>query len=417
MISETSSHTAPSAKSRGRATLVALVTLALAVVGYFVYSRSGDAAEASGKQGGKGASRRSEVVSVGTAVVRKGDIGVSLDALGNVRALNTVTVRTQVNGTLNKIHFTEGAVVQAGDRLADIDPRPYEVQKMQAEGQLARDEASLKNARLDLARYKEAAEAVTQQQIDTATAAVAQFEGAVMTDRAAVNNANLQLTYCRITAPITGTVGLRQVDAGNIVSTGDAAGIVVITQLQPVSVLFNIPENDLRAVIAAMAVDAKLKVGAYDRTGSTLLATGELAALDNQIDPTTGTVKLRANFANAGFELFPNQFVNVRLHTAVRREVTLVPVVAVQIADKERFMYVVTGDNTVERRVVKTGVSDDADTEIIEGVKPGETIVTDGLDRLKTGSKVLMPDAKPAGAEAAKSAGKPDAPRKHKRAQ
>jgi multidrug efflux system membrane fusion protein len=417
MISETSSHTAPSAKSRGRATLVALVTLALAVVGYFVYSRSGDAAEASGKQGGKGASRRSEVVSVGTAVVRKGDIGVSLDALGNVRALNTVTVRTQVNGTLNKIHFTEGAVVQAGDRLADIDPRPYEVQKMQAEGQLARDEASLKNARLDLARYKEAAEAVTQQQIDTATAAVAQFEGAVMTDRAAVNNANLQLTYCRITAPITGTVGLRQVDAGNIVSTGDAAGIVVITQLQPVSVLFNVPENDLRAVIAAMAVDAKLKVGAYDRTGSTLLATGELAALDNQIDPTTGTVKLRANFANAGFELFPNQFVNVRLHTAVRREVTLVPVVAVQIADKERFMYVVTGDNTVERRVVKTGVSDDADTEIIEGVKPGETVVTDGLDRLKTGSKVLMPDAKPAGAEAAKSAGKPDAPRKHKRAQ
>ncbi len=387
---------AASGKSPGRVALVALAVIALGGAGYAIYSRSGVAGDPAAKAGGKGAGKRNEPVPVATGLVRRGDLGVSLDALGNVRALNTVTVRTQVNGTLDKIRFTEGAVVKAGDRLADIDPRPYEVLKMQAEGQLARDEASLKNARSDLARYTEAAEAVTRQQIDTAAAAVAQFEGAVMTDRAAMNNANLQLTYCRITAPISGTVGLRQVDAGNIVSTGDTAGIVVITQLQPVSVLFNVPENDLSAVIAAMSADAGLKVGAYDRTGSTLLATGELVALDNQIDPTTGTVKLRANFTNAGRELFPNQFVNVRLHTAVRRDVTLAPTVAVQIADKDRFMYVVAGDNTVERRAVKTGASDDTDTEILEGVKPGETVVTEGLDRLKSGSKVLVPAAKAA---------------------
>lgn len=359
--------------------------------------------------GKAGAHKGMPPVTVATGVVKTGELDIRLGALGSVTPLNTVVVRSRVDGQLDKIHFAEGAAVKAGDLLAEIDPRPFLVQKLQAEGQLARDAASLKNAKLDLDRYKAAAEAVTRQQIDAATAAVSQFEGAVKTDEALVDNAKLQLEYSRITAPISGTVGLRAVDAGNIVSTGDTAGIVTITQLQPISVVFSLPENDLGALLAAAGKGGSaLKVEALDREGKTILATGTLAAMDNRIDPTTGTLKLRGNFDNTDRRLFPNQFVNVRLVTDTRKGVLLAPVTAVQIGETDRFVYVVNKDGTVTRKEVKTGDTDGRRIEILEGVAEGEVLVTDGLDRLQDGAKVNLPKAKPAGAEA---------PHKHKRAQ
>lgn len=389
MISE-NTPAAPG-KSAGRTTLVALAVVALAAFGTYKYMhRDGAEAAAAGAPatGGKGG-RASGPIPVGTAEARTGDLEVRLNAIGNARALNTVTVRPLVGGTLQKIHFKEGAEVKAGDLLAEVDPRPFLVQKMQAEGALARDEAQLANAKRDLARYREAAEAVTQQQIDTAGASVGQLEGAVLADRAAVDNAKLQIEYSRITAPITGRVGLRLVDEGNVVGANDATGIVVITQIHPISVVFTLPESGLQGMIAAAAKDSALKVVAFDRDNTTPLAEGALAAFDNQLDATTGTVKLRANFDNTDNALFPNQFVNIRLSVGGRKGVTLVPTVAVQIADKERFVYVVTGDGTVDKRAVKPGVADERDTEILDGVKPGETVVTEGLDRLRQGSKVV----------------------------
>lgn len=388
--------------------VAALILLVAGGAGWYLLEHRD--AEGAGKPGARGA-RNAAPMPVGTAPVTTGDLEVYINAIGNVRALNTAVVRPLVSGTLQEIRFTEGAMVKEGDRLADIDPRPFEVQKLQAEGQLARDEASLANARRDLARYKEAAEAVTQQQIDTAAAAVAQLEGAVLTDRAAVDNAKLQLEYSRITAPISGRVGLRQIDKGNFTGPSDTAGIAVITQLQPISVVFNVPENELRRLVAAVAKKADLKVAAFDRDNITPLAEGALAALDNQLDATTGTVKLRANFENKAGELFPNQFVNVRLLTGTREKVVLVPSVAVQISDKDRFVYVVSQDGTVERREVKTGDFDEKNTEILEGVKPGETVVTEGLDRLRSGSKVVAANK---AREAAKAAAPEGAHRKHK---
>lgn len=378
---DSAGHASPAAT---KIRLVAVIAVLLLLTGAAVWFAKGKAAEAA-----KSAGRKPFVTSVATAKVKSGDLDIRIGALGSVTALKTVVVRSRVDGELMKIHFAEGASVNAGDPLADIDPRPFLVQKMQAEGQLARDTASLKNARLDLARYTGAAEAVTRQQIDAATAAVAQFEGAVKTDEAAVDNAKLQIEYCHITAPISGTVGLRRIDAGNIVSASDTGGIVTITQLQPISVIFSVAENDLAALLKAVSGGTALKVEALDRDGKVTLATGTLAALDNQIDPTTGTVKLRANFDNADRKLFPNQFVNVRLLVDTKKGVALAPTTAVQISDKDRFVYVLNNDDTVSRRAVKTGDTDGLDTEIIEGLAPGETVVTDGLDRLQEGAKVI----------------------------
>lgn len=394
------------AAPKNKAALVwaALILIAAAGAGWWVMSLK--SAEPAGRAGGR-YGRDAAPVPVGTAPVETGTLDIWLDTIGNVRALNTVTVRTLVNGTLQKIHFKEGANVEAGQPLADVDPRPFEVQKLQAEGQLARDDALLANAKRDLARYKEAAEAVTQQQIDLATAAVAQYEGAVITDKAAVDTAKLQLVYSHIVAPISGRVGLRQVDEGNVVGTADANGIVVITQVRPISVIFTIPESDLRRLVAAVNTDPKLKVRAFDRDNSTVLAEGELAALDNQVDATTGTVKLRANFDNKDGGLFPNQFVNVRVLIGTRDKVLLVPTVAVQISDKDRFVYVVKDDGEVERRAVRTGDSDENKTEITEGVKPGETVVIEGLDRLRTGSKVITAKKPRTGATGHADAKKP----------
>jgi multidrug efflux system membrane fusion protein len=319
---------------------------------------------------------------------------IRVSALGSVKALNNVTVRPRVEGQLMKVHYTEGQAIKAGDPLAEIDPRPFEVQLMQSEGQLARDRAALANAKLDLKRYQDAAEAVTRQQLDSAGALVAQLEGTVKADEGSVNNARLQLQYCHVTAPISGTVGLRPIDAGNVVSQNDPTGLAVITQLQPISVIFGVPEGDIPAVQYAVSRGAVLRVEAFDRDGKNILATGDLAALDNQIDATTGTLRLRAQFANADRRLFPNQFVNVRLTVENRKGVLLVPTAAVQISDLVRYVFVVNGqeaDATVTRRTVKTGAVDGLNTEITEGLAAGEIIAADGLDRLQDKTKVLVP--------------------------
>ena len=344
---------------------------------------------ASGK-GGKGG-RVNLPTSISTATVAVGDLEIRVSALGSVKALNNVTVRPRVEGQLMKVHYTEGQAIKAGDPLAEIDPRPFEVQLMQSEGQLARDRAALANAKLDLKRYQDAAEAVTRQQLDSAGALVAQLEGTVKADEGSVNNARLQLQYCHVTAPISGTVGLRPIDAGNVVSQNDPTGLAVITQLQPISVIFGVPEGDIPAVQYAVSRGATLRVEAFDRDGRNVLATGDLSALDNQIDATTGTLRLRAQFANADRRLFPNQFVNVRLTVENRKSVLLAPTAAVQISDRERFVFIVNpAESTVSRRTVRTGAIDGLNTEIIEGVAAGDILAADGLDRLQNGAKVLV---------------------------
>lgn len=370
-------------------------------------------AQATPKTGTGKSGRAALPVSISTAPVVVGDMEIRISALGSVKALNTVTVRPRVEGQLMKIHFTEGQTVKAGDLLAEIDPRPFEVQLMQAEGQLARDRAALENARLDLKRYQDAAEAITRQQLDSAAALVAQLEGTVKADEGSVNNARLQLTYSRVTAPIGGTVGLRPVDAGNVVSANDAAGIAVITQLQPITAVFGVPEGDLPALLYAVGRGEVLKVEAFDRDGKAVLAVGDLSALDNQIDPATGTLRLRAQFANTDRRLFPNQFVNVRLTVENRKGILLVPTASVQISDKDRFVFVVGADDTVTRRTVRTGAVDGLNTEILEGVAAGEVLAADGLDRLQSGMKVTVSGRRkdkgprPPSAENAPSADKP----------
>ena len=358
-----------------------------------VHGQGADAPKAAGGAPGNGKGGKGRLIlptSISTATVAPGDLEIRVSALGLVKALNTVTVRPRVEGQLMDVRFTEGQAVKAGDPLAEIDPRPFEVQLQQAEGQLARDRAALANAKLDLRRYQDAAEAVTRQQLDSATALVAQLEGTVKADEGTVANARLQLGYCHVTAPIGGSVGLRAVDAGNVVSQNDPAGLVVITQLQPISVVFGVPEGDIPAVQYAVSRGSVLRVEAFDRDGKQVLATGDLSALDNQIDASTGTLRLRAQFANGDRRLFPNQFVNVRLTVENRKGVLLAPTVAVQISDKDRFVFVVNPDDTVTRRTVRTGAVDGLNTEILEGVAAGEAIAADGLDRLQSGSKVAV---------------------------
>lgn len=327
--------------------------------------------------------------SVSTVPAAKGDLHIFLTAIGSVTPLNTVTVKSRAVGQLQKIYFTEGQFVKEGDLLAEIDPRPYEAALSQAEGQLARDQALLANARQDLDRYQNAAAAVTQQQVDTAKAAVAQYEGAVRADQGSVDNDRLQLSFCRITAPLSGRVGLKLVDQGNLIQSGDATGIVVITQEQPMSVIFSVPEDDLPQVYRAFAHGRELEAIAYDRAGNIPIATGHLTAIDNQIDAATGTVKLRALYPNEDHALFPNQFVNVRLILGVQRDATLVPNSAILIGAQTSSVFVVKSDNTVEQRVVKLGRSEDERTAIVSGLQPGEVVAADGLDKLQDGGPVV----------------------------
>jgi multidrug efflux system membrane fusion protein len=365
-----------------------VIVLALgAAGGVWWFNHRNDAANLAAGRGGFRFGRGG-VTPVSTAVAAKGELKVYLSALGSVTALNTTTVKANATGELMAIHFAEGQVVKAGDVLAEIDPRPYRISLEQAEGQLARDTALLENVRRDVERYENAREAVTQQQIDTSKANVAQYEGIVRADQASVANFKLQLSYCSVRAPITGRVGLRLVDQGNMIRTSDP-GIVVIAQEQPISVVFSIPEDSLPTIRKAMLEGRKLPVDAYDRGMKVRLATGELFAVDNQIDATTGTVRLKAQFTNEDEGLFPNQFVNVRMLTEVQEGVTLIPNSAIQLAGTTRFVFVVKPDETVERRTVTVGRTEGERTVITDGVVAGETVVTEGVDRLQSGSKVM----------------------------
>ena len=367
-----------------------------ALVVIFVLTRcAGDSAPADQSHGG--AERPIPVVA---ARAVRGDMPVIIDALGTVAAANNVLVRSRVDGQLMRLHFTEGQIVKAGDLLAEIDPRAFAVQLQQAQGQLARDEALLKNARADLDRYEGLwqQDSISRQELDTQRALVAQYEGAVLTDRGDIASAQLQLSYAQIRAPISGRAGLRQVDPGNMVHASDSSGIVRITQEQPISVLFTIPEAQLQSVRQQLENSSRnLAVVALDRQRSEPIATGKLLTLDNQIDTTTGTIRLKAEFENKKGELFPNQFVNVQLHVDTLKDVVLIPANAVQRGSQGIYVYVVntdkkSGESTVKLQLVQLGLSSGERVIVSEGLTADAAVVVDGVDRLRDGAKVELID-------------------------
>lgn len=340
----------------------------------------------------RGAPPRSGAAAVRVATVVQEDAPLQILALGTVNSTYTTTVRSRVDGELVKLHFTEGQLVKAGQLLAELDPRPFKAELMQAEGQLMRDQALLENARLDLKRYRQLLEqnSIAKQQVDTQASLVKQYEGTVKLDQGAVDNARLQLTYSRITAPISGRVGLRQVDLGNIIRATDTNGIVTITQEQPINVFFSIPEVDLTQLLQAYHGNPKLTVSVWNRENRKLLSEGTLLAIDNQLNTDTGTIGIKAKFANNDNQLFPNQFVNVRLHLGSRPQAILVPTVAIQLGKLGHTVYRVNDDGTVSLVQVKTGSVSGENTIIEEGLEQGQIVVTDGLDKLRDGSKIRI---------------------------
>jgi multidrug efflux system membrane fusion protein len=336
------------------------------------------------------------MVPVVTAQARKGDMPVNLTGLGTVVPTDAVTLHTRVDGQLMSVHFREGQVVQRGQELMLVDPRPYQVALLQAEGQLAKDEAALKDARIDQERYSTLVKqgVLAQQQLDTQVSTVDQAAAAVKTDQASVANAKLNLVYCHITAPLSGTVGLRLVDAGNMVHATDTTGLVVITPLSPIDVTFTVPADDIQHVLANSRGAQALTVEAYDRDFSHKLASGTLLAVDNQVDTTTGTVKLKAQFANKDSALFPNQFVNARLKTDTLHDALLVPAAAVQRSPKGNFVYVVNAAGTVDLRPVEILLTEGDTIALKSGVAEHDRVVIDGLDKLSPGTKVAPTEAK-----------------------
>jgi multidrug efflux system membrane fusion protein len=381
--------------------------LILGAAGFFGYrywhAAQQKAAAAAAQQAYRAAHRAVPVVAV---PARVGDVPIYLRGLGSVAAFNSVTVKSRVDGQLIAVHFTEGQYVNKDELLAEIDPRPFQVQLESAEGQLARDQAQLNDARVNLARYQALwdAKVIAKQQLDTQAALVGQYNGAITADQSAIDNAKLQLTYAHITAPIAGRIGLRLVDVGNIIHAADANGLALIAQLQPIAVLFTIPADNLPPVLKKLQAGIKLPVDAYDRDDRNKLASGSLLTVDNQIDPSTGTSRLKAVFPNTDNGLFPNQFVNCRLLLDTRHNVVIVPSPAIQRGPSGSYVYVVNSDQTVAMRPVTVGITEGNDVEVTNGLSGGAIVITDGQEKLQDGSKV---DAKAPGATGAPAAPAP----------
>ncbi len=414
-------ETPPPTRSRRRKIALGLIVLGVLVLAFFVvrgiehrqrpaFGRPGFGRPPFGRFG---QDSDNGPVSVAVARAALGDIVVRIPALGTVTPLATVTVKTQISGYLQTIEFTEGQLVRKGDFLAQIDPRPYQAALDQAKGNLARDEAQLADDRLDLTRYADLIkqDAVSGQQLDTQKYLVSQYEGTVESDKAAVQAAAVNLAYCHIVSPITGRVGLRQVDAGNYVTPGDANGIVVVTQLQPITVIFPVAEDYVPTIQQRLDSGATLQVQALDRSDSKLLATGKLLTLDNEIDPTTGTVKLRAQFDNQANTLFPNQFVNVQLVEDVLHQQLVIPGAAVRRGAPNgvlsTFVYVVNPNDTVTVRPVTLGQVDGDNVAVKSGLNPGDIVVTEGADRLRDGAQVQLPDQSSSGGSSSQPSGQP----------
>ena len=345
-------------------------------------------------------------LAVGVAKVSTGDVPITVNALGTVTPLATVTVHPQINGPLIKIAFTEGQIVKAGELLALIDPRPFQAALDQAQGQLKRDQALLANAKIDLARYKTllAQESVSDQTYATQVSTVAQDEATVAFDQAAVESAQLNLGYCRITSPVAGRVGLRQVDIGNLLQANTST-IAIVTQMQPMSVLFTVPEDSVSTILDHLHRGEKLTVDAFDRSLTNQIASGTLSNSDNQIDTTTGTLKLRAMFDNSKLELFPNQFVNAHLILETLHDQIVVPGAALQNGSQGSYVYLVNADNTVSMRPVVAGPSAGDLVAITKGLTSGQTVVVDGADQLRDGAKIMLPQAPGTGSSGSSGSG------------
>lgn len=397
---------APEAPGRGRRSraLLAVVAVVLALAGVGLWYRGGEAPPAAG--GPPAAQRFASSVSVGT--VERGDITVTVKALGTVTSTSTVTVRPQVSGQLQSVGFKEGQAVRAGDLLAQIDPRPFQAALAQAKAQLDRDKALLEGAKVDLDRYQglSAQNAVPRQTLDTQKALVAQYTATVEADKALVETAAINLDFTQIRAPVDGRAGLRLVDQGNYVTPGDATGLVVLTRLKPISVVFSVPEDRLSDISQRLADGARLAAHAFDRTGQNRIAEGVLQTFDSQIDQTTGTIKLRADFPNDDLKLFPNQFVNVTLDVDTHKGVPIAPSAGIQRGVPGTFVYLLNADQSVTVRPVSLGVSAGERVEILAGLAPGDQIVVEGADRLRDGVHVTVRPAAPrAGGAGAGGAG------------
>ena len=366
---------------------LSLLVVAVAALGWWIHTRPSELPRA-------GRSPTGGPVPVVAATAQTGDVAITLNGLGTVTPLATVTIKTQISGQLTQIAFQEGQMVKKGDFLAEIDPRPYQLALEQTQAQLARDQALLKNAQVDLVRYRtlSAQNSIARQQLDTQVALVGQYEATVNADQAQVDNAKLNLVYCHIVSPVNGRVGLRLVDAGNYVQANDANGIVVITQIEPITVIFSLPEDELPAVMKRLRAGATLPVTAYDRGNKVKLATGTLATVDNQVDTTTGTVKLKAQFANEDESLFPNQFVNIQLQVDVLKDATVIPTAAIQRGAPGTYVYAIKSDNTVAVEPVALGPAEAGKVAVQSGVAPGDRIVVDGADKLRDGAKITLPD-------------------------